>query len=264
MLVKWKYFICVVILVLSIVILKCPLGKIINNNDFLLNGDLDSFDNLNEKNRLNTLDAYSALQVSFVKLRDSYIYIPVGFDEAQFDSIFQWNSTIKRVKYGIYSVLKRDIGTLNNLNTIVTNLSSSFDKNLKSVVSDLFIGLWDIASSIDSVLARRGYILSDANLIMIKSSSNTEIINDIRVSLEHMLELREELVRLLQNIINSAAIFGINALDRIEENLRPIITLALGSTGLACSTNRICVINNELKSLSNQIEDNVSKLKKEK
>ncbi|WP_041176992.1 hypothetical protein [Borrelia crocidurae] len=264
MLVKWKYFICVMILLFSIVILKCPLGKIKNYNDFSLNGNLDSFDNLNEKNSLNTLDAYSALQVSFVKLRDSYIYTPAGFNETQFDSIFQWNSTIKRVRSGIYSVLKRDIGTLNNLNTIVTNLSGSVDKNLKSIVSDLFVGLWDIASSIDSVLARRGYILSDANLIMIKSSSNTEIINDIRVSLEHMLALREELVKLLQNIINSAAIFGIDAIDRIEDTLRPITTLALGFTGLVCSTNRICVINNELKSLRSQIEDNVSKLKKEK
>ncbi len=266
MLMKLKYCILIIVLVISILIVKCPLGRggSSNADDSSQYVDLKVLSELDKKSSSTALEAYSALRKSLTDLKDSYGYTPQGFDETQFDSIFPWESTTEKVKYGIYSILNRDIKTLNNLKVIVANLLKSPDQNIQSVASNLFVALWDISGSIYSVVDRRGRILNDANLVKIKNSDDIKGLDGIRFALEDMLKYKEELVILLKDIINSAANFGIDSLEHIANRLIPITILTLDFEQHKCNAGRICVINNELKNLVIQIDNSVSELKKVK
>ncbi|WP_235048151.1 hypothetical protein [Borrelia persica] len=263
---KLKYCILIIVLVISILIVKCPLGRggSSNADDSSQYVDLKVLSELDKKSSSTALEAYSALRKSLTDLKDSYGYTPQGFDETQFDSIFPWESTTEKVKYGIYSILNRDIKTLNNLKVIVANLLKSPDQNIQSVASNLFVALWDISGSIYSVVDRRGRILNDANLVKIKNSDDIKGLDGIRFALEDMLKYKEELVILLKDIINSAANFGIDSLEHIANRLIPITILTLDFEQHKCNAGRICVINNELKNLVIQIDNSVSELKKVK
>ncbi|WP_024653762.1 hypothetical protein [Borrelia persica] len=206
---------------------------------------------------------YAELKSSVQDISDSYYYRDRELNDFLFDAIynkFDIKYEDKNFKDNVYASLRGDISVVNDLKKIVVDLIDTRDEyEFESYGSYLLDGLNKWGRSIFFLFSQDD-VLSNGRLVRLKASHDVSGLEYIKTKLNSIRAKFDELLKLIQNIINNAAISAdkyIKTKNFIykKEILAKLQTFFLSNALFQLCTNEFCRLKNELLILYLQLKN---------
>ncbi|WP_024654692.1 hypothetical protein [Borrelia hispanica] len=205
-------------------------------------------------------EAYFELQIGVELLKDSLNLKPEVFDEHSFKDIFDialGEKNTEEFRHSVYSNLKYDINTLNNLKTIANILMSKSNSDVKNFAL-LIESLSHLPSYAFKVIDEQGKILNNNTLTELESNKDLEGLNELTDMLYNMILQIEQRFLTIQEIIKDAS--KSDTKEILLKKIEPLINLDVMLNNKNCNNVKLCLASETLSELLNKISDKVNNL----
>ncbi|AFI31712.1 hypothetical protein [Borrelia crocidurae] len=205
-------------------------------------------------------EAYFELEIGVELLKDSLNFKPEVFDEYSFKDIFEialGERNTEEFRHSVYSNLKYDTQTLNNLKTIADILMSKSNSDVKNFVL-LIESLSHLPSYEFEVIDEQGTILNNNTLTALASSKDLEGLNELTDMLYNMILQREQRFLTIQEIIKDAS--KSDTKEILLKKIEPLIKLDVMLNDKNCNNVKLCLASKTLSDFPNKISDKVNNL----